>query len=135
MKKLLHFIGFLFHFLFPYRFMVFINRIFIPIQTGWYSANLNFLGQGSVIRKGVKIIGGKHICVGKNSQIGKGSIISAWISYGGNQSFEPEIIIGNGVKIGEYNHLSAINKITIGDNVTLGRFVSIFDNSHGNSSV
>lgn len=135
MKQLLRFFGFLLHFLFPYSFTVFIKRIFDLILTGWLSPNFKFLGKGTVIRRGVRVIGGKHICIGENSHISKGAIISAWSSFRGNQSFEPEILIGSNVNIGEYNHLSAINKISIGDNTRLGRFVSVLDNSHGNSSV
>jgi acetyltransferase-like isoleucine patch superfamily enzyme len=35
------------------------------------------------------------------------------------------------VNIGEYCHITAINKITIGNGVLTGRWVTITDNSHG----
>ncbi len=43
----------------------------------------------------------------------------------------PELSIGNGCNFGEYNHITAVNRIIIGDNLLTGRFVLITDNSHG----
>ncbi len=44
------------------------------------------------------------------------------------------IIIGNGVLIGESCHISSIKYVEISDDVLLGRRVLISDNSHGNTS-
>lgn len=62
--------------------------------------------------------------------IQKGCILNAWDRYG-NQSFTPEIAIGEHVSIGEWSHLSAIRAIRIGNYVRTGRRVTIVDNSHG----
>ena len=43
----------------------------------------------------------------------------------------PILKIGNNCNIGQYNHITAVNKIVIGDNLLTGRFVLITDNSHG----
>ena len=43
----------------------------------------------------------------------------------------PELTIGNGCNLGEYNHITAVNRIVIGNNLFTGRFVLITDNSHG----
>jgi Acetyltransferase (isoleucine patch superfamily) len=48
--------------------------------------------------------------------------------------FSPSISIGDNCNIGEYCHISAINKITIADGVLTGRFVYIGDNAHGGLS-
>lgn len=47
------------------------------------------------------------------------------------QKVIPELVIGNGCVLGEYNHITAVNRIVIGDNLLTGRFVLITDNSHG----
>ncbi len=58
--------------------------------------------------------------------------MTAWDKYLlTNQVFTPEISIGENVCIGEYVHITAINKIVIGNGVLTGRWVLITDNSHG----
>lgn len=51
------------------------------------------------------------------------------------QKFMPEIIIGNNVSLGAYNHISAINSIKIGNGVLTGKWVTIVDNSHGDTNL
>lgn len=77
------------------------------------------------------VVGGNNITIGDKSYIGRGVVLSAWESYKG-QAYHPNITIGKNVSIGEYNHVTAINEITIGDGVLTGRWVTITDNSHGN---
>lgn len=89
------------------------------------------VGQNVVVMPGVTIIGGGNLRILCHSYIGKGCIVSAWKSYKG-KVFDPKITIGKNVSIGEYNHITAINEITIGDGVLTGRWVTITDNSHGN---
>ncbi len=43
----------------------------------------------------------------------------------------PSIDIGCNVSIGAFNHITAINKIVIGNGVMTGKWVTITDNSHG----
>jgi len=78
------------------------------------------------------LIGGKYISIGNKSDIGLRSVLTAWDSYG-LDLFQPEIIIGSNVSIGDDSHISAINKIVIGDNVLTGKKITITDNSHGRS--
>lgn len=47
----------------------------------------------------------------------------------------PEIIIGNNVSLGAYNHISAINSIKIGNGVLTGKWVTIVDNFHGDTNL
>lgn len=74
------------------------------------------------------------ISIGDNGYICHHVILTAWTRYQ-NQVFEPDIIIGQNAHIGEYTHITAINKIQIGDNFLTGRWVTITDNSHGNVSL
>ena len=48
--------------------------------------------------------------------------------------FNPKIKIGKNCLIGEYNHITSCNEISIGDYVLTGRWVTITDNSHGDIS-
>lgn len=81
-----------------------------------------------------KILGNNHISLGKDCFFGKNCIISAWEKYK-NQHFTPTIQIGDDCEFGEYNHITAINKIIIGNSLLTGRWVTITDNSHGNTNI
>jgi acetyltransferase-like isoleucine patch superfamily enzyme len=62
--------------------------------------------------------------------MGARSILSAWDKYE-DDVFNPQIMIGDGVGIGEDSHITAINRIEIGRDVLMGKKVTITDNSHG----
>lgn len=74
------------------------------------------------------ISGQKHISIGKGSVVLKDTILNVWE---GCDESVPEIMIGENTFIGEHSHISACNKILIGDNVLTGRYVLISDNNHG----
>lgn len=74
--------------------------------------------------------GEKYISIGEGTKILKGVILTAWDEYG-QQKFMPEIVIGEYCSIGEYCHITACNKIHIGDGLLTGRYVYISDNTHG----
>lgn len=79
--------------------------------------------------------------LGDNVTFAGGSILTAITEYNYvednntiRQKFKPTIIIGNNVQIGEFNHITSINKIVIGNGTLTGPFVLITDNSHGRLS-
>lgn len=47
------------------------------------------------------------------------------------QTLHPELAIGSHCNFGAYNHITCTNRITIGDNLLTGKWVTITDNSHG----
>lgn len=47
------------------------------------------------------------------------------------QTLHPELTIGSHCNFGAYNHITCTNRITIGDNLLTGKWVTITDNSHG----
>lgn len=75
----------------------------------------------------------KNICIGDSVWIQQRTVIGCWTEYRG-QKFSPSISIGNNCNIGAYNHISACNRIEIGDGLLTGRYVIINDNSHGGLS-
>lgn len=77
--------------------------------------------------------GQKHITIGDHTQIESHSFLECWEQYG-QQHFDPSISIGSHCNIGEYNHITACDQITIGDGLLTGRFVYIGDNAHGGLS-
>ena len=79
-----------------------------------------------------RLIGAKYISIG-SSKIGKDVILTAYDKASG-YSFTPEIIIGDNCNIGEFCHITAIQSIVIGNGVLTGRWVTITDNSHGQTT-
>ena len=79
-----------------------------------------------------RLIGTKYISIG-SSKIGKDVILTAYDKASG-YSFTPEIIIGDNCNIGEFCHITAIQSIVIGNGVLTGRWVTITDNSHGQTT-
>lgn len=87
-------------------------------------------GQRSFLGLDTVYLGEQYISVGDNLIFGNDSRLTAWDTYGA-QHFTPEIIIGNNCNIGGQAHITAINRIVIGDNVLMGTKVLITDNAHG----
>lgn len=81
----------------------------------------------------MKLAGERYISIGRDSVIGRHVQLTAWDQYG-DQHFTPEIIIGDGCSIGTGCHITAVNRIVIGDNVLTGKYVLITDNTHGEAN-
>lgn len=106
------------------------------IYTLWIQNFLGHFGEGSSIAYPCSLQGGgqKNISIGNHTGIQSHSILGCWEKYG-DQDFTPSITIGDNCSIGEYNHITACNKITIGNGLLTGRYVYIGDNAHGGLSM
>lgn len=101
------------------------------LYTRWAAARFQTWGQGSVIMPWATcIVGEKYIRVGSDVRFDDHIQLTAWDRYE-EQRFTPEIIIGDGCAFGSANHITAINRIEIGNHVLTGKNVLITDNSHG----
>lgn len=76
-------------------------------------------------------IGEDYISIGNNSHIGENCWLTAWHLF---EDKAPDIYIGDNADIGACNHITTINKIQIGENLLTGKFVTISDNNHGDTS-
>ncbi len=105
------------------------------LYTLWIRNFVGDLGDGSSILSPCRFWGGgnKNIQIGDNTIIQAHCILGCWVKYA-DQFYTPSIIIGDNCNIGEYMHISAIDKIIIGDGLLTGRFVYIGDNAHGGLS-
>lgn len=108
----------------------YLNRINTGIRSMWLRCEFKHIGNKIYFLKGVHIIGAKYIIIGNNTSFGKGCILTAWDNYL-EQKFSPHIKIGKNCNFGDYNHITATNNIIIGDGTLTGRWVTITDNSHG----
>jgi len=105
----------------------------------WIRSFIGHVGKHTTIAKPCSLQGGgqNNISIGDHTSIQSHSILGCWEKYEsleGIDHYDPEIIIGNHCSIGEYCHITAINKVTIGDGLLTGRFVYIGDNAHGRLS-
>lgn len=137
-KKLINsfcwFLGMVAAFLYPYRFKTYFKIIFNKIYSVWIAKSFNSFGKDSVIQQNMNLLGGKYIFIGSKTSIGTRATLTAWDKYGFD-TFSPEIIIGNNVSIGDDCHITAINRIEIGNNVLTGKKITITDNAHGKSNI
>lgn len=136
MKRLVVFLIRLWSSICTYDRCVFIKRKWNSIYSLWLSNFIGTIGSDSIILYPCKLWGrgSKNITIGEGTTIQGHSILGCWIKYAGD-TFTPSITIGDNCNIGEHTHITAINKITIGDGLLTGRYVYIGDNSHGSLSL
>jgi acetyltransferase-like isoleucine patch superfamily enzyme len=118
-----------------YPFFLFFNfsyvkRVYEWIYSYWILFGFAAYGRNTIIYRLQAYTGGKYIRIGNNCSIGRNTTLTAWDRHN-NSVFNPSIIIGDNVSIGAGAHISCINNIEIGDNVLIGKLVTLVDNSHG----
>lgn len=120
---------------FPYSMSERLKDIRNLLFTLWIRNFVGRLGKTSRIHYPCSLWGHgeKFLYIGDGTIIQAHCILGCWISYG-TQKFAPEIIIGDDCNIGQHTHISAINRITIGNGLLTGRYVYIGDNNHGGLS-
>lgn len=97
-------------------------------------SQLKEVGKGMTLGPHFVVRGGRYITIGDDFHSGRDTTIGAWDRYQG-ETFHPRIVIGRGVRINAGAYISAINSITIGNDVLFGRNVLIVDNNHGRGCV
>lgn len=134
MQQLLFFIGKLYSYICPKTVLDKWDAIKLHCFVGYKSGQFRHLGEKSTLRPHTIYIGEKYISIGANSHMGDYGRLTAYSYYPHTkQTFSPEIIIGDNCSIGAQSHITAINKIVIGNNVLTGPRVLITDNAHGAS--
>lgn len=88
---------------------------------GWKKA---YVGRGS------RVIGTRFITVQGPLSVGRYAWIEAVAEYGG-EAYCPAIKFGEGFHASERLHISAINRIEIGDNCLFGSCIYVSDHNHG----
>ena len=92
------------------------------------------LGKNFFCESFIEYCGAKYIELGDNVYFSHSTFLTAWDKYG-SQSFSPVIKIGNDCHFGAYNHITAINRIEIGEGCLTGKWVTITDNAHGKTDM
>lgn len=73
------------------------------------------------------------ISIGRGSCLRHHVTITAWQNHFTGHH-DADLIIGEGADIGEYTHITAMGHMRIGKNLLTGRWVTITDNGHGDTS-
>ncbi|PUB28502.1 acetyltransferase-like isoleucine patch superfamily enzyme [Elizabethkingia sp. YR214] len=115
---------------FPYKSLEKIKRYRNIFYTHWIKDDFATFGDNSYLERGLRLWNIKYISIGSNVVIRRMSNLSAWDSYT-DKKYSPSIKIGNDCSIGEFFNLSCINEIVLGNNVLIGRWVTVIDHSHG----
>ncbi len=133
MKSILLFfryIGIFLGLFYPKKLMVGIRLCWIHLYSGFTQRLFFSFGRDSLLSTGVTFVNKHRISIGNNSYICPNNCITAW-EHSEYDNGQVLITIGDEVQIGESCHITAINKIVIGNGCLLGKRITITDNSHG----
>ncbi|WP_442590766.1 acyltransferase [Pedobacter sp. AW31-3R] len=116
--------------LISYRSVQKADRFFNILYTHWVKYSFASFGGNSYLERGLRLWNAKFISIGQRVFIRRMGNLSAWDEYMGQQ-FQPKIEIGDGCSIGEFFNMSCTNSIVLGQNVLIGRWVTLIDHAHG----
>ncbi len=88
------------------------------------------IGNNSHIEQPKQIDGGKFISIGNDSSIGHSAWLGAFEKYL-DQNFNPKMIVGDKVRIGNYACVTCVDEIIIEDGCLMSEYVYISDHYHG----
>lgn len=117
--------------LYSYRTNELFKRIKRVIRSKWLIPQFKFCGKNTRFERIGRLVGAEHISIGDLCFFTEGFYLTAWNKNGKSA----EISIGNHCDFGAYNHITSTNRVIIGDNLLTGKWVTITDNSHGDTTL
>lgn len=87
-------------------------------------------GKGSYIREHAQICGGKRITLGSHTRIFPYSRIQCF-EYVSGKHLSPKLTIGDNVYMGRNTTILCANEVTIGDNAMFASYCFVSDENHG----
>lgn len=135
MRTILLFIGKIWGILYCPKLAYYFRQLHTYLYTGYTARRFKSWGKHSLVQAGWRELqGAEYIDVGDYCTFYPDVELTAWTEYKGTH-FSPAIKIGNGCTIRNRNHITAINRIQIGDNLLTGNDVLISDNNHGRTEI
>lgn len=111
-----------------------LRKLYYFLYTNWIRHAFKAVGMNPRFEPFSLLKGADKISIGNNVKIAKGCFLTTWNTE--SSLYIPvKIHIGNNVNIGAYCHFSSVTKISIGNGVLLGKWVTITDNNHGNTDM
>ncbi len=126
------FLSFVQKHLFSWKSFAWLKMKRMEIRSYWLCSAFKLCHKSVRFGKVGEIQGAKNISIGEKSWFSDWIYLTAWTSYGENH-LNPELTIGAHCIFGAFNHISCTNRIIIGDDCMTGKWVTITDNSHGNT--
>lgn len=114
-----------------------LKSLIILVQARAIKRNLKRCGNPVTFNEVEQFSGGNRIEIGNRVHFGKGLVLTAWENYRGMEISGGDntlIFIGSMCSFGMWNHITASNTIIIGDGCLTGKWVTITDNSHGDTN-
>lgn len=111
-----------------------INKLLYMIRRCKLRLILHSIGKNFNVEKDYRFIGAKHIEIGNDFYANTGVRMEVFCKAEAT-STTPYIKVGNGVNVGQFCHIGAINGINIDDGVLMGSKVYISDHMHGNPQI
>lgn len=131
-KNILYIVGFVAAKVFSVKSAHVLRKMRRYLYTYWVIQSFKKTGKNVVIDTFQYLREPDKIILGDNVAIGQYCVFELYSNYG-SQKFTPLLSFGNNSSIGEHSHITCINRISIGNNVRMGKKVFITDNSHGTS--
>lgn len=100
------------------------------LYTGYIRRQFAHCGNSYFLWRTYNLKGTKYITIGDDNIFEGGLQLTAWEI----DNKKPKITIGNGCMIRRDNHITAVESITIGNNLLTGTNVLITDNTHGDTN-
>lgn len=128
---------------FSYRTLQYCKRISRGFRSYWLRPQFKSCGKTSRFGKIGLLKGMQYISIGEKcffedsfflTAIGGERKYNDGESDDKKQKLNPSLTIGDNCAFGAYNHITCANRITIGNGLLTGKWVTITDNSHGDSS-
>lgn len=95
-----------------------------------YNNRFRHIGIHSIVKRPIRILGGKKILIGDYVIILDGLRIEALTRYN-QQRFSPELVIEDGVRIGQNVHIVCAERVILHKDVSVGPYTMINDSKHG----
>lgn len=130
------------HVMCPYHMYQRIRKLKAYLRSQWIKSEFKSFDCCSLGKIGL-LRGMQYIEVGEKTSFGDWIYLTAWDCYScinsqgkeEMQHFYPSIKIGSQCSFGAFNHITAVNRIIIGDGCLTGKWVTITDNSHGDTDL
>lgn len=107
-----------------------VQQLYKDLWSSYIKSQFKSCGEFLSIAPSLVHMGLNKVSIGNNFRAGERLKLRTFDCWEGS-TYTPEITIGNNVNIETDCHISAINKVSIGDNVLIASFVYISDHSHG----
>ena len=141
MKKTIHLlisffirvIGFLLRIIYPYKIFDYVNFfIKMRIRSYWLRSIFKQCHKMVSFGKIGRIHGSECITIEKKTVFGDYIYLTTWPNL---VKEKPSLVIGSYCNFGAFNHITCTNKMIVGNNVLTGKWVTISDNNHGDTSL